>query len=167
MRFAAEAACLLAMLAGGCATSPPDVRVDVPFLRQEEGHCGESALAMLLTYAGKPADPALLRRRLHLPVLNGTVTDLMVATAREQGASARRVNSSDSSSASSSMIAPMVALLGPFDEGGVGHYVVVTGYHAGRWVEMHSGRAPNRRIAWSKFMDRWAGSEYEGLVIDP
>lgn len=166
MKGALPAALLAAALAVGCAT-PPAVRLRVPFHQQEEGHCGEAALAMLLDHAGTPADPALLRQRLHLPALNGTVTDLMVLVARDLGAAARRLNPPDRAAAGKAMTAPMAALLGPFSPGGVGHYVVVTGFHSGRWVDVHSGRTPNLRMAWSKFMDRWACSGYEMLVIDP
>jgi ABC-type bacteriocin/lantibiotic exporter with double-glycine peptidase domain len=166
MRITAPAVVLAAALAGGCAT-PPVIHVEVPFHQQEEGHCGEAALAMLLEYAGKPADPALLRRRLHLPAFNGTATDLMVKVARDLGLTARRTNSPDRLAASQSITAPMAALLGPFHEGRVGHFVVVTGFKSGRWVEVHSGRSPNQRMAWGKFMDRWAESEYESLVTTP
>jgi ABC-type bacteriocin/lantibiotic exporter with double-glycine peptidase domain len=162
----APTALLTAALAAGCATSAP-VRVNVPFHEQEEGHCGEAALAMLLEHAGKPAGLHLLRQRLDLPALHGTITDLMVEVAREQGLAARRINSADHLAAAQSLTAPMAALLGPFDHGRVGHFVVVTGFKAGCWVEMHSGRSRNLRMDWSKFMDRWAGSEYEGMVIDP
>lgn len=153
-------------LAGGCAAAPP-VRVAVPFHEQEEGHCGEAALAMLLEHAGKPADPALLRRRLHLPVLNGTVTDLMAGLARDQGASVRKLNSPDRATAEKALAAPMAALLGPFHQGRVGHFVVVTGFQYGRWVAVHSGRSRDLRMEWSIFLDRWAESEYEALVIIP
>ena len=166
MNLRAPAALLAAVLAAGCAT-PAFVHVDVPFREQEEGHCGEAALAMLLEHAGKPADPVLLRQRLDLPALHGTITDLMVEVAREQRLTARRMNSADRLAAAQSLTAPMAALLGPFDHGRVGHFVVVTGFKPGCWVEMHSGRSRNLRMDWSKFMDRWAGSEYEGMVIDP
>lgn len=166
MKNQASAALLAAALAGGCA-APAPVRVDVPFHVQEEGHCGEAALAMLLEHAGKPADPALLRRRLHLPALHGTVTDLMVEVSRDQGVPARKINAPDRASAERSMTAPMAVLLGPFRQGRVGHYVVVTGFQHGRWVAVHSGRTRNLRMEWSKFMDRWAESEYEALVTSP
>ena len=157
---------MAAALGAGCAASSP-VRVDVPFHEQEEGHCGEAALAMLLDHAGKPADPALLRRRLYLPALNGTVTDLMVEVARDQGVPARKLKSPDRAAAEHAMAAPMAALLGPFHQGRVGHFVVVTGFQIGRWVDVHSGRSRDLRLEWSKFMDRWAESEYEGMVILP
>lgn len=166
MNHKALAMLLTAALAGGCAT-PPVVHVDVPFHQQEEGHCGEAALAMLLEHKGKPADPVLLRQRLHLPAFNGTATDLMVKVARDLGVAARRTNSDDRLAAVQALSAPMAALLGPFQEGRVGHFVVVTGFQSGRWVEVHSGRSRNQRIEWGKFMDRWAASEYEGLIIEP
>lgn len=157
---------LVAALGAGCAVTPP-VMINVPFHVQEEGHCGEAALAMLLEHTGRKADPDLLRRRLHLPVLKGTVTDLMVQFAREQGLASRRVDFPNRAEAEKALRAPMAALLGPFDRDGVGHYVVITGFKSGRWVSVHTGKSPHERMEWTKFMDRWSGSEYEGMIITP
>lgn len=166
MRHIIAATCLNAALVTGCI-APPIHSTDVPFIAQTEGHCGEAALAMLLEHAGRKPEPAGLRERLHLPALGGTVTDLMVQYAREQGIAARRTNAPDRTAATRSIQVPMAGLLGPFDQNGVGHYVVITGYHSGRWVSVHTGRTPHLRMNWSIFMDRWAASDYEGIVFPP
>ena len=82
---------LLPVLAGlaGCATPHPDHHAAVPFIAQENGHCGEAALAMILQFRGRPVDPARLRARLDLPALSGTASLLIAAESRDEGLAAR------------------------------------------------------------------------------
>ncbi|MFO1522804.1 MAG: cysteine peptidase family C39 domain-containing protein [Kiritimatiellia bacterium] len=160
---------LLPVLAGlaGCATPLPEHHARVPFIAQENGHCGEAALAMILRFHGRPVDPARLRARLDLPALSGTASPLIAAEARDEGLPARVTTFATPDEAGVGITLPMIALLGPFDEQGTGHYVVVTGYRSGKWVEFHSGNLPDQRLPWRIFMDKWALAEYEGVRFDP
>ncbi|MFO1492091.1 MAG: hypothetical protein U1F87_14555 [Kiritimatiellia bacterium] len=88
---------------------------------------------------------------------------LIAAEARDEGLPARVSTFATPDEAGAGITLPMIALLGPFDDRGTGHYVVVTGFRNGKWVEFHSGTLPDQRLPWRIFMDRWAWTEYEGI----
>jgi hypothetical protein len=91
------ASALAALLSlSGCATAPierpvpsasplPSVELDdVPFFPQQRYQCGPAALATVLSYAGKPADPDRLAKRVYLPARRGSLqVELLGATRRE------------------------------------------------------------------------------------
>ena len=158
MRF--SSLLFLLLLTVSCASPPPVA--DVPFLPQQEGHCGEIALAMLLNALGESIPPKDMRSRLYLPAYKGTVSPLMVIEANARGFRAEIFHTPPSTP--SIHPPPFIALLGSNETEPRGHFVVVTAWRPGEWVRYHS-QTPHQKVSWAEFMDKWAKSGYEGILI--
>src|SRR5687767_6827273 len=80
---AAPAACLPA----GEQALPAgrQVLLEVPFFPDKTNQCGPSALAGVLSFWGKPADPAKLREEMYLDKLKGTLPLDLFLTAKAHG----------------------------------------------------------------------------------
>ena len=133
--------CLVFFLAGfslSCASplvlsnlAPfPVVKLNVEPYTQEPEKCGTSALAAVMDYLGKEADPEEMAQRLYLTGVRGTLTMDLFLEARRNGldvtqgegnfAGVRRDLASGY---------PLVLLVRyPAPKGDIGHYVVVNGF---------------------------------------
>jgi tetratricopeptide (TPR) repeat protein len=172
----------VALALSGCASSPAlkdslDPRnadlielTDTPFFPQESQQCGPASLAMLLSAAGKPTDPAELVDEIFLPKREGTLSIEIVAAARSRGLLPYTID-------------PNVAAL--WNELNVGrpvlvmqnlglrswpkwHYAVVIGYNAEKnEVTLRSGTTAVKRMSLRTFERTWMFADRWGLILLP
>lgn len=166
--LAAVAACLLAVLAGGCATplALPPVRLDgVPYFPQDDLQCGPAALASLLHTAQRPTDVGVLRTWMFTPGLAGTLQQDVLGAARRAGTVPIRVAPTlDAVAAQLALGRPVLVLLNlALPRWPRWHYAVVTAIDAragrirvgGAQGEADSFRARDFQRAWG-YADGWA-----------
>lgn len=153
------------------ATEAPAMIDNVPFFAQDDYQCGPAALAMMLSWSGKPVTPELLVSDVYVPGRKGSFAVEMVASARRHG---RLMYP----------LAPDIgAVLTALEQGypvlvlqnnglavyPVWHYAVVTGADRTREVfRLNSGRTRGMEISFSAFERTWRrGGFWATLVIDP
>ncbi|OGR65874.1 MAG: hypothetical protein A2X31_00810 [Elusimicrobia bacterium GWB2_63_22] len=175
--LAVLAACLLS----GCSplrvslepekpTGDREVALNVPFFPDNTDQCGPSALASVLGYWGKPAEPELLRQEIYQARLKGSLALDLLLAAGSRGLSAELVNGSlakireelDSGR-------PLIAFVNAgYSFYPAGHYLVITGYDDRRQrLTVHSGMKRNQRLPYGKFERQWRKTERWALLIQP
>ncbi|HPD16036.1 MAG TPA: PA2778 family cysteine peptidase [Planctomycetota bacterium] len=142
----------------------------VPFVRQAHNRCGPAALASVAAFYQLPLTEEQIARETFLPSIRGTLTIDLQAFAHAHGlwchsgsGSARDVQ------AWLDRGLPVVALLrlGAL-HGHKLHYVVLTGYHAGRDCFIaHTGYLPNRPLAGRDFERQFRAAGGWFLVACP
>lgn len=173
---------VLALLAGCVApqtaslrkagsTAPPVQLHEVPFFPQQDYQCGPAALAMMLSWSGRPLTPELLVPEVYVPGRKGSFTVELAAAARRHG---RLMYP----------LAPTLeGVLAALDEGypvlvlqnnglafhPVWHFAVVTGADRSRetfWL--NSGRTRQMPVSFSVFERTWTrAGNWAALVLDP
>src|SRR5690242_10844890 len=71
-----------------CARAPAlgaPVQLRVPFFPDTTDQCGPATLAELLSFWGKPIDPAQLRQEMYVAKLHGTLPMDLLTTAQSHG----------------------------------------------------------------------------------
>lgn len=156
-------ACAGLSLGAGCAHrgAPPawDVpRLEVPFFPDGTDQCGPSALASVLGYWGRHAQPADLRRELYRTKLRGTLPVDLLLTARERGLKAEMASGSlKTLKGEIDAGRPVIAFVNfGFSFLPIGHFLVVTGYDDARGgVFAHSGKKSNEFLPYGRFQRIW------------
>ena len=182
LRAARAAGALLVLALVGCATPqsdallqapaalPPRAEVaGVPFYPQEEYYCGPAALAMVLTWSGRPVTQEQAAAQVYTPGREGTLRSDMVAAARRNDRLAVPVSELRDLTAELAAGHPVVVFqnlgLGWFP---VWHYAVAIGYDldAGELI-LHSGLDARRAMPLGTFERTWARGDHWGLVVLP
>lgn len=142
----------------------------VPFYPDKTDQCGPSALASVLAFWGRPAEPRELKREIYVAKLGGSLPmDLLIA-ARARGLAAE-MSSGSLSRLKEDLDAgrPVVAFVNlgwrflP-----IGHFMVVTGYdEERRGVYAHSGLKKDAFLSYGKFMKQWDRTGRWALVVAP
>lgn len=144
------------------------VLLGVPFFPDKTDQCGPSALASVLAFWGKPADPKDLKREIYVAKLGGSLPmDLMIA-ARAHGLAAEMSSGSlDGIKGNLDAGRPVVVFVNlgwrliP-----IGHFLVVTGYDdARRGVYAHSGLKQDAFVTYRTFMKQWDKTGRWALVV--
>ena len=134
------------------------VLLGVPFFPDKTDQCGPSALASLLSYWGRPADLADLRREIYLDKLGGALPmDLLIA-ARAHGLAATMSSGSlEALKADLDAGRPVVAFVNlGLKLVPIGHFLVVTGYDEARGgIYAHTGAEKNSFIPYARFRKQW------------
>jgi ABC-type bacteriocin/lantibiotic exporter with double-glycine peptidase domain len=160
----------LGSIGGGCLSpSAPPRELDVPFIPQANGHCGDSALGMVLRYYGHDAPLAEISREVHIPVLQGTVPELLGEAAEKRGFGyrLRRVAFADFERFIARGI-PLIVLLPPKPDQANGHFVVLTGYRPDLLaVRIHSGAQSHRWMLNQDIESEWGPGPYPVLIVYP
>jgi ABC-type bacteriocin/lantibiotic exporter with double-glycine peptidase domain len=163
------------LLQTGCtsfspAASKTALQLDVPFVLQKEGHCGNSALAMVLMYHGHSPDLVTLEEKIHIPALNGTIPALIVEAANDAGFAAE-VHSNTTLSQIEAHLAkgvPVITYFGATTKNGIGHFLVVTGLDtAKKKIRIHSGQSQNKWVSLQKFDTKWERGHHTCIAIYP
>jgi ABC-type bacteriocin/lantibiotic exporter with double-glycine peptidase domain len=171
----------MACLISGCAQ--PDIRrpflpvseqkpvlLKVPFFSDHTDQCGPSALASVLGFWGKKAEPGQLKEAVYLAKLKGTLPVDLVLAAQACGMSAKMLDGG------------MPQLKNELDAGHpliafvnlgyrfipIGHYLVVTGYDDRRQtIYAHSGMKKNGPVSYKTFSKQWERTGRWALLILP
>ena len=167
------AACLFI----GCALPRTSSRADagrvqlhVPFFPDDTDQCGPSALASILGYWGKPAEPAELKKEIYRARLKGALTVDLLLAAESRGLPVEMVNGT-LARVKTELDAgrPLIAYVNVgFRFYPIGHYLVLTGYDDERGVLFaHSGLERDRSISYKAFDAQWEKTERWALLIRP
>lgn len=152
-------------------TAPPVQLQEVPFFAQQDYQCGPAALAMMLSWSGRPLTPDLLVPDVFVPGRKGSLVVEMAAAARRHG----RLMYPLAPSLDGLLVAleegyPVLVLqnngLGIYP---VWHFAVVTGADRAReTLWLNSGRSRHMSVSFSAFERTWArGGSWAALVLDP
>jgi hypothetical protein len=182
LRRAAALAAIACIGLGGCATFhpadpsalggnvPPRAQVaDVPFYPQKEKYCGPAALAMALTWSGKPISQDQAAALTFTPGRDGTFRADMVTAALRNGRLPVRLRNIEAVMKELAAGRPVIV----FENRGlslwhVWHYAVLTGYDLEKdLVIMHSGKNPDEEIGIKLFQRMWHRGENWSLVVLP
>ncbi len=182
LRAARAAGALLLCALVGCATPQTDALlqapaalppraevVGVPFYPQEQYYCGPAALAMVLTWSGRPVTQDQIAAQVYTPGRKGTLQNDVVAAARRNGRLAVPVDRLADLTAELAAGHPVVILqnlgLGWLP---VWHYAVAVGYDLDTGdLILRSGPERRRVMALGTFERTWARADHWGLVVLP
>ncbi|MDD5303097.1 MAG: C39 family peptidase [Elusimicrobia bacterium] len=144
------------------------VLLGVPFFPDKTDQCGPSALASVLAFWGKPAEPKDLKTEIYVEKIGGSLPmDLLIA-ARAHGLAAEMSSGSlDGIKANLDAGRPVIAFVNmgwrflP-----IGHFLVVTGYdEARRGVYAHTGVRKDAFVPYRQFLKQWDRTGRWALVV--
>lgn len=142
----------------------------VPFFADDTDQCGPSVLASVLSFWGRPATPAELKKEAYLAELKGTLPMDLLLAAKGRGMQARLYDGGlEDVRAQIDQGRPVIAFInrGPRFLP-LGHYVVVNGYddERGGFI-VHSGLKENLFVPRRAFMKDWDKTRRTTLLILP
>ena len=157
----------------GCANpslGPPPGLLNVRFFPDHTDQCGPSALASVLSFWGKAADPSQLKKEMYVAKLHGTLPMDLVLTAQAHGLKADMIRGNlEALHSEVSAGRPVIVMLNqglaivPID-----HYIVVTGFDEARQgLYAHSGGKANNFFPYKTFLKQWEKSDYWTMVARP
>jgi predicted double-glycine peptidase len=162
-----------ALVAAGTA----EVRLEVPFIRQDKDGCGAAAAAMVMRYwsahgakvSEQGSDPEVIRARLHSPSARGIYGTELQRYLEGQGFQAFVVNTTLADLEHHlSRGRPLITAIRPRGSRDF-HYVVVTGYDggAGEVILHDSARGAWIREKTAKFDRLWRATGHWTLLALP
>ena len=172
----AFAACLLCGCVRSSVPLAPDswhnrqVRLALHFFPDNTDQCGPSALASVLAYWGRPAEPEILKKEIYRDSLRGSLTVDLLLAAESRGLNAEMLEGGlDRVKNELEAGHPVIAFVNSgFSFFPVGHYLVLTGYDDRRQsVFAHSGLKRDQEISYRKFEKQWGKTERWALLILP
>jgi ABC-type bacteriocin/lantibiotic exporter with double-glycine peptidase domain len=142
----------------------------VPFIAQEEFHCGPAALAMVLQYYGASVGQDEIAREIYLPSVRGTLNLDLEFFARRRGFQARSFPGTlDRVKAELKQDHPLIV----FQDLGFAayprpHFAVLVGYDdAAEAVVLHSGTTAYRVVSYAEFEWSWGRRRAWTLLVTP
>ena len=170
-----QIALLLPLLLAACTALPPGERkttLAVPFIAQPDDRCGPVALAMVEGYYGRKPDLPALESATLIPALGGTIPDLLVQAARDDGFSADLLHlSPDQLFAELRIGRPLVLLLAPDPdrpEDPRGHFIVATGCDPhSRALRAHTGDRKNVWLPAGEWLPRYQAAGSTVVFVTP
>ena len=157
----------------GCAHAPPPqaaagpgVRLLVPFFPDGTDQCGPSALASVLGYWGKPAEPGRLREEVYLAKLQGSLSLDLLLAARARGLDAAMAHPSVAQAqAELDAGRPLIAFLNQgLRVAPLGHFMVLTGYDDHGFYA-HSGLKKDVHVPYAAFLKQWERTDRWALMV--
>jgi tetratricopeptide (TPR) repeat protein len=141
----------------------------VPFSAQTDNQCGPAALAMVLQFSGVPVTAAQLQAAVYTPGRKGSFQSGMITAARRHGRLAYPIQGLDCLLREVAAGNPVIVLQN------LGlqwiprwHYALVIGFDlSARFITLHSGKDPARRLALKTFHRTWRRAESWGLLVLP
>jgi len=146
------------------------VLLEAPFFPDHTDQCGPSALASVLGYWGREAEPGRLKEEIYLAGLKGSLPVDLVLAAQAHGMSAEMLDGGlPQLKKELDAGHPLIAFVNlGYRFVPIGHYMVVTGYDDRRQtIYAHSGMKRNRPISYAKFLRQWERTDRWTLLILP
>ncbi len=151
------------------AQTPAPLLLKVPFYSDRTDQCGPATLAELLTYWGKPVQPAQLRQEMYIAKLHGTLPMDLAHTAETHGLKVTMVRG-DLAMLRAELEAgrPVLAMLNRgYSIMPVDHYIIVTGLDDNRkGFYAHSGGKADQFISSKKLLTQWEKTDFWALQVD-
>jgi len=156
------------LLLTGCAQVLGPVR-KVPFFKQEDGHCGDSALMMILRYHGQEIDESVVRKMVYLPALKGTIPEIIADTARKLGYESEVIQLDMAGLKQLvARIGPTIVYFGPDSPPGNGHFLVVNDISSFQQrICVHTGEQANHWMDTKEFARRWRLGSHIVVRVNP
>jgi tetratricopeptide (TPR) repeat protein len=141
----------------------------VPYFAQDDHQCGPAALAMALSWAGRPETPERLQSLVYTPGRDGSLGADMVTAARRAGRLAVAIDSEEGLLGELDAGHPVVVLLNlGLDLLPLWHYAVVVGYDLEQGeISLQSGLDPGSRMQFTPFRGTWERGGHWGMVVLP
>lgn len=172
-----SAAILLAALAllAGCQSLPPperhqapsSLKLDLPFVPQDDYQCGPAALKMALSGVGVSEKLDTLVSEVWLPERKGTLAMSLNNASRERGIMPYPVNNPDALFAELEQGSAVLVMqnLG-LPRWPQWHFAVVIGYYdSGQQIILHSDTREATTMRWNRFIRTWARADYWAIVL--
>jgi ABC-type bacteriocin/lantibiotic exporter with double-glycine peptidase domain len=146
------------------------VQLDVPFFPDDTDQCGPSALASVLGFWGRKAEPVRIKEEIYRAELKGSLPVDLLLAAQAHGMTAEMPDETlDSLKKELDAGHPVIAFV---NQGyrflPIGHYLVVTGYDDRRGeIFAHSGTKKNDPVPYGKFLRQWDRTDRWTLLILP
>jgi ABC-type bacteriocin/lantibiotic exporter with double-glycine peptidase domain len=152
----------------GCAQLIGPSR-NVPFVQQEDGHCGDSSLEMVLRYHGLYVDHHALRAMVYLPALQGTVPEVIADTARKLGYESEVTQLKiEELTDLIRQTGPTIVYFGAEEAPNPGHFLVVNDISPfNQRVCVHTGENSNQWLSAKEFNRRWQKGKNIVIRIAP
>lgn len=153
--------------APAAGSEPVELR-NTPFFAQKSFQCGPAALATVLSYAGKQAEPDRLVERVYLPGRKGSLQVELMAATRREGLVPYPIESTLGALVDELGAArPILVLqnLGPAIIP-VWHYAVVIGYDPSlSAIILRSGATRRKVVPIKRFLQTWESAGSWGIVV--
>lgn len=146
------------------------VLLGVPFFPDKTDQCGPSALASVLAFWGRPADPRALKEEVYLGKLGGALPlDLLIAARARGLVAAMSDGGLDRLKSEVDAGRPVIAFVNlGWRSLPIGHFMVVTGYDEARQgVFAHSGLERDSFVPYRRFLKRWERTGRWALLVSP
>lgn len=142
------------------------VLLGVPFYPDKTDQCGPSALASVLAFWGRGAEPRELRREIYLDKLGGSLPlDLAIAARRRGLAAEMSSGTVETLKGHLDGGRPVVAFVNlGWSFMPIGHFLVVTGYDE-RGFYAHSGLKKDSFMPYGRFLRQWNRTGRWALVV--
>lgn len=144
------------------------VLLGVPFFPDKTDQCGPSALASVLAFWGKAAEPKELRREIYLDKLGGALPLDLALAARRRGLAAEMTNGTvDALKDDLDGGRPVIAFVNlGWSFLPIGHFLVVTGYDEEKGgFYAHSGTRKDAFVPYGRFRRQWERAGRWALVV--
>ena len=141
----------------------------VPFFKQEDGHCGDSALMMVLRYHGQKIDEVAVREMVYLPALKGTIPEIIADTARKLGFESE-VTQLDIAGLKQlvARTGPTIVYFGADAAPGNGHFLVVNDISSfPPRICVHTGEHADHWMDTKEFARRWRLGDHIVVRVSP
>ena len=172
---------ILLLLLSGCSAVRPAAELkdprsgrpdrvhlqDIPVYPQEDKRCGAAALAMALSWSGKPLRPQEIAAQVYNPVREGSLQASLLAAARRQERLAYTFRGLPRLVREVAAGHPAIVLrnLG-LSWWPVYHYGLVVGYDLNKGlIRLHDGGESPESVAWEVFQRTWARAGSWGLLV--
>jgi len=158
-----------ALLANEFYSPSSKIIANVPFIKQQAGHCGPATLAMVLKWAGQDVSADGLASQVFTPGLKGSLQTDMISASRRRGMMAVPIEGLTALLAEVKAGHPVIV----FENLSVSwwpqwHYAVIFGYDLpNHKVIMHSGPEAFKQWDIQTFERSWMLGNYWGLVVLP
>jgi hypothetical protein len=144
----------------------------VPFFPQADYQCGPAALAMSLTYSGRPVHPDSLVDEVWVPTRQGSLQVEMLAAPRRHGRISYRLEPRyadllrEVAAGNPVIVLQDIGLMSPMVP--QWHYAVVNGFdYATGTIFLRSGLQMRQQMPFTAFERTWMRSGYWAMVVLP
>lgn len=144
------------------------VLLGVPFYPDKTDQCGPSALASVLAFWGRPAEPAELKREIYLDKLGGSLPLDLALAARRRGLAAEMTSGTlEGLKTQLDGGRPVIAFVNlGWSFLPIGHFLVVTGYdEEKRGFYAHSGTEKDSFVPYGRFRRQWERAGRWALIV--
>lgn len=157
------------LLSSQAASSLPKQKIitDVPFILQDEGHCGPATLTMAMKHLGVEVDLKEIIDQTYSPNAEGSYRTDMISAVRRNGLVGIPITGLERLLKELEAGNPVIVFENlAFDWYPLWHFALVFGYDLNKQVvHLHSGADKHKVWEMTRFEKSWKRGQYWGLVV--